>query len=209
MTPQEFKARRLRLGMSQSALGDRLGTTKQTIIKYEDERGDGPPTMAALAITALDVPGDSGAELDLMLELHSLTDAVMNDQSADAAVESLDEIERILAKRRPTDMGYETAAREARKIAFEHLIGKIGGNVQLTKSDYRYRLAQALLGNPGKDAPRHSIRDFSAQPSPDIAVGINKPPTRRGLGSLTYDPPTPPLSGALSRLAAQKFKAKP
>lgn len=153
MTPQEFKARRLRLGMSQSALGERLGTTKQTIIRYEDERGDGPPTMAALAITALDVPGDSGAELDLKLALHSLAIAVTKDRNADTAVESLDEIERILAKRRPTGMGYETAAREARKIAFEQLISEIGGEVPREKIDYKNRLAQALLGFPDEAQP--------------------------------------------------------
>lgn len=171
MTPQEFKSRRLRLGMSQTALGERLGTTKQTIIKYEDERGDGPPTMAALAITALDVPGDTGAELDLKLELHGLADAVLKERNADEAVRCIEEIERILAKRRPATMGYETAAREARKIAFEHLISEIGGAVDRPTIDYRQRLAQALLGHGGAE-PTHvqHVKTIIAAPNRKLNV---------------------------------------
>lgn len=184
MTPQEFKARRLRLGLSQTALGDRFGLSKQTIIRMEDERGEGPPPLAALAITALDVPGDPGAELDLKLELHGLAAAVLRDRNADAAVESLDEIERILAKRRPTAMGYETAAREARKIAFEHLISEIGGDEAPTTIDYRTRLAQALLGT--SDGAGHGL----------------------GLASIKFNSSTPPPTGGLANVRLQEIKLK-
>lgn len=143
MTPQEFKQRRTRLGLSQSMLAGRLGVTKQTIINYERPDGDGPPPMAALAIMALDNPVGPLNEMAIASTLETFVSSVLAARDADAAVAALDEHEDIVARARPLGMGYEESKRLARTFAFERLI-EVNSN-QKTQSFSANALAEALM----------------------------------------------------------------
>jgi transcriptional regulator with XRE-family HTH domain len=187
MTPQEFKARRTNLGFSQSALAERLGVTKQTIINYEREGGEGPPAMAALAMSALGGPVGPLSEIAVKGALIAFLDSVLGLRDADAAASNLNAYEDMFARVRPMEMAYDESTRRARVFAFERLIEAIDKH-----------------GAP----PRGVLPSIDD----DLLAAIMRPALApaRGIGTMpSYEHSQPPLLGGLSRLGASKMKPKP
>ncbi len=179
MTPQEFKTRRERLRLSQTALGELMGVTKQTIINYERPDGDGPVPMAALAISALDPGGHDSSDFENALGLFETAVLLMRDP--DVAVTMLDNVELMAARYSAAPGSMGEVQRQARVIAFERLIaamneGKAAAMLMSTNPNAKRREREAIRG----------IGVFSTNtPLQQVRALENK----RGIGSFTADPP--------------------